>query len=166
MAELIGNQRIRGALRVEDGITGVLDNVQYHQNTGGNQTETGTNEVDITGLTALTIGTGDNAPDGTKTYLVIGLVQTIKTSGNGTVVVKGYVGSSGDKGDTEVFESPTVTMLFASSLKEREFMVLCRITPAAGDKFGLSIQTSVNGVTVYGGTAGAIFSSVAIMRLT
>jgi hypothetical protein len=105
----------------------------------GDQLGVGTGEVDITGLTGLTIP-GVATGGGTKKYR-LSFDVSVSTSSTNQPLVKAYIGATGDKGDTLICITKAVQE--ASAAIGRCWITNFEFTPTAAQvKIGLSFQES------------------------
>jgi len=167
---------VRHALfQVESKLSAVLTAYRAKHAKASDQSVTATTETDITGLTGLSFPT---TPDGLKLYRITYNLSAVKSTAAGLVTARLYVGTNGNVSDAAGarVDGGTARANVAAATDALALGVADLVVqPAAGQKFGLTIQTSANGVTVDGGTAEAkrssfieveeLFGSTAVLAL-
>jgi hypothetical protein len=147
---------VRYALfQVETRLSAILNAYRAKTTKGSDQSVTATSETDITGLTGLSF---PSTPDGTKLYRITYNLSLAKSTAAGLVTARLYVGTNGNVADGtgSRVDGGTARQNVAAATDALALGVASVVVqPTAGQKLGLSIQTSTNGVTVDGGTAEA-----------
>jgi hypothetical protein len=140
MAIVKGNLIVDEDLNVDGASDALGGTVHYNNLSDSNQAVSDDTETDILGLTAKAFPSGRHAPDGTKTYWVDAVVNVTKNN-DGYAVLRCYTGSNGNKSDTV----KCAGWAFISNGQQGVLTISVIITPSAGDKIGLSIQSESSG---------------------